>query len=53
MGHLVYVLVPEKTSPLLFVICVWDGVWAGMTAWAIGSVSGRVPEGYQRERKEL
>lgn len=53
LGHLVYLLAPEKTSPLLFVICIWDGVWAGLTAWAVRSVSGRVPEGYQRERKEL
>ena len=53
MGHLVYVMCPEKTSPLLFVICVWDGIWAGMTAWAVGSASGKVPDEYRRERKEL
>ena len=53
MGHLVFVLAPEKTSPLMFAICVWDGVWASGLALAVGSVSGKVPEGYERGKKEL
>lgn len=53
MGLLIWAVKPEKFSPLLFAICAVDGLGATALAWAIGSFSGRVPEGYGSGKKEL
>jgi hypothetical protein len=53
MALAIWVLVPEKMSPLLLALCLVDGLSALGLAWAVGDVTGRVPEGYRSGKKVL
>ncbi len=39
----IWLFAPEKMSPLLFTIMVWDGVFAALGGYLMGSWSGKRP----------
>jgi hypothetical protein len=47
----VWVIAPEKMSPLLFAIMVWDGGCAAVGAYLIGDWRGRKPDRFVEGRK--
>lgn len=52
MVLLVWVLRPERMSPMLIALAAVDGLSALALGWAVGTFSGRVPEEYRSGRKD-